>query len=507
MNIKKQNILIKEHETIIIGAGLTGLIAGALLKKEHLDFVILESTDEVGGTWQWTDYPGAGTDTEVMTYFPTFARAKTKYKFATRNEIFDYCISFSNEYIGREYIHFNTKVENIHYHSLEMKWHINTNHGVYKARYIVHATAGINIPKAITFPGKELFKGRILHSSEVKSDLNFFKNKHVCIIGLGATTVQLAPSILKTANTVTVFRRSLPYILKYQRKVVTQNNMLYQLYRILLEGRNDFYSLFDGLRQFEFIIRWPIWFKEYFFVRKRTPAIVPPISQPLHCTRRCFDYLGFRHAIENNQIEIVDTSQHGGISGINTQGVVVQGKVWKADIIICATGYEIGRINHPILVDDQLIALSPDLSYKFNTFRELPNFFMPLVGGPLFTIPPRLTQDHIPYFIKLVKYMQAHHYKEFRLSEATALKAKNINDQIFRLQKKTSVVFSPACNSFRYLISKNLTPDQKGHYINAVNESSTRNLQRLQSAPIPRCILKLLMYFGFKMNLFTFRSE
>lgn len=286
--------IIEERETIIIGAGLSGMTSGALLRKRNLDFLILEASDEVGGTWRWTNYPGAGTDTEVMTYLPTFAPGNTKYKYATRDELFNYCIEFSQKYVGRDNIRFNCQVEELDYCSKEKKWRVKTNQGIYKARFIVHAIAGINIPKTVNFPGQELFNGTIIHSSKLGPELDFFKDKRVAIIGMGATTIQLAPSIVDAAQSVTVFRKTVPYVFKYKRKLAPKSPLTYKFYRHLFEIRNDLYTLFDGIRQLEFMLRWPLWIKEYFIRgRKLPPAAVPPISQPVHCTRRAFDYLGF----------------------------------------------------------------------------------------------------------------------------------------------------------------------------------------------------------------------
>ena len=45
--------------TIIIGAGMAGLLAGIKLKERgETDFVIYEKGDTVGGTWRENTYPG-----------------------------------------------------------------------------------------------------------------------------------------------------------------------------------------------------------------------------------------------------------------------------------------------------------------------------------------------------------------------------------------------------------------------------------------------------------------
>lgn len=498
--------VLEDRETIIIGAGLSGMISGALFKKQQLDFLILEASDEVGGTWRWTNYPGAGTDTEVMTYLPTFAPANTKYKFATRDELFEYCVDFSNKYVDRKNIRFNCKVGEIRYCTKEKKWRITTNQGIYKARFIVHAIAGINIPKTAVFSGQEIFKGTTIHSSKLGPDLEYFKNKRVAIIGLGATTIQLAPSIVGVAQSVTVFRKTIPYVFRYKRKLAPKNRWVYKLYRYLFELRNDFYTLFDGIRELEFLLRWPLWFKEYVLRGKGLPpAAIPSISQPVHCTRRAFDYLGFLNCVKNKQIEVVDVSDTGGISGFTEKGVLANDQEWEADLVILAIGFEIGQINHPIFVDNELVHVGLEMDYRWNMFGKIPNFFIPTAGGPFFSVPPRIVEDTIPYLIKLIKHMHQHNYHEFRLGEEEIKRAVKMNSVVMSFLKKHSVVFSSHCHSLRYVMSSILTPDgeKKHQTIHTVAERRSGSLM----SPLPRFLTNLDMYYNFKAEKFSFSKE
>jgi cation diffusion facilitator CzcD-associated flavoprotein CzcO len=498
--------LIEERETIIIGAGLSGMTSGALLRKRNLDFLILEASDEVGGTWRWTNYPGAGTDTEVMTYLPTFAPGNTKYKYATRDELFNYCIEFSQKYVGRDNIRFNCQVEELDYCSKEKKWRVKTNQGIYKARFIVHAIAGINIPKTVNFPGQELFNGTIIHSSKLGPELDFFKDKRVAIIGMGATTIQLAPSIVDAAQSVTVFRKTVPYVFKYKRKLAPKSPLTYKFYRHLFEIRNDLYTLFDGIRQLEFMLRWPLWIKEYFIRgRKLPPAAVPPISQPVHCTRRAFDYLGFMDCVKNKQINVVDVSNTNGISGFNEKGVLANGQLWEADVVILAIGFEIGQINHPVFIDGKLVPIGLVMDYRWNMFGTIPNFFLPAAGGPFFSVPPRIVEDNIPYLIKLIEHMHQHDYHEFRLGDKEIERAVKMNTLVMNFLNKHSVVFSPSCHSLRYIMPSMLTPDEEKTY-KTIHTATERRSGHLMS-PLPRVLTKLDMYFNFKLHKFSFSKE
>jgi len=54
-------------ETVIIGTGFSGLLAAIRLQKKHCnDFVLLERSAELGGTWQVNSYPGAEVDSSTF---------------------------------------------------------------------------------------------------------------------------------------------------------------------------------------------------------------------------------------------------------------------------------------------------------------------------------------------------------------------------------------------------------------------------------------------------------
>lgn len=58
----------ENYNTIIVGAGFSGLDAGRALKKAGIKYVILEKSSELGGTWYDNSYPGAACDIMVHLY-------------------------------------------------------------------------------------------------------------------------------------------------------------------------------------------------------------------------------------------------------------------------------------------------------------------------------------------------------------------------------------------------------------------------------------------------------
>ncbi|MEM8563845.1 MAG: NAD(P)-binding protein [Pseudomonadota bacterium] len=85
--------LTAETEVLIVGAGFSGLMAGARLKEKGIeDIMILDAAADFGGTWYWNRYPGAQCDVDAYCYLPLLEETgympKEKYSFA--DEIFDH---------------------------------------------------------------------------------------------------------------------------------------------------------------------------------------------------------------------------------------------------------------------------------------------------------------------------------------------------------------------------------------------------------------------------------
>ena len=56
-------------DVIIVGAGLAGIGAACRLRQlPELDFLILESRDAIGGTWDLFRYPGVRSDSDIYSF-------------------------------------------------------------------------------------------------------------------------------------------------------------------------------------------------------------------------------------------------------------------------------------------------------------------------------------------------------------------------------------------------------------------------------------------------------
>jgi len=60
-----------EHfDVVIVGAGMSGIAAAYYLEHQlpYLKYVVLDSLDTFGGTWQTHQYPGTRSDSDLFTF-------------------------------------------------------------------------------------------------------------------------------------------------------------------------------------------------------------------------------------------------------------------------------------------------------------------------------------------------------------------------------------------------------------------------------------------------------
>ncbi len=115
----------------IIGAGPGGMAAGIKLKAAGFeDFVIIEKSGGVGGTWYNTRYPGLTCDVKSRLYSfsfepnPNWARA-----YAAQPEILAYMEMVADKYGLRPNMRLDTKVSAARWDGGRAEWTLTTDRG------------------------------------------------------------------------------------------------------------------------------------------------------------------------------------------------------------------------------------------------------------------------------------------------------------------------------------------------------------------------------------------
>jgi cation diffusion facilitator CzcD-associated flavoprotein CzcO len=221
---------------VIVGAGMSGLLAGIRLKKAGIDdFVILERSDSVGGTWYDNQYPGASCDVPSHLYSYSFApNPNWTRAFARQPEILAYFRDIAERFGLNPHIRFNTEVEGAVFDETAGEWTVRASDGRHWAGRILILGAGqLNRPWIPDIEGRDSFAGVQFHSARWRQDVDL-AGKRVASVGNGASAVQYIPEIAPLAEKLTIFQRSANWIIpRPDEEITPKQHSLYERFPIL----------------------------------------------------------------------------------------------------------------------------------------------------------------------------------------------------------------------------------------------------------------------------------
>jgi cation diffusion facilitator CzcD-associated flavoprotein CzcO len=230
------------HDVVIIGTGFAGLGMAIKLKAAgEDDFVVLEQSGAVGGTWRENTYPGCTCDVQSHLYSFSFEpNPKWSRMFARQPEIREYLEQCTDKYRVRPHIRFNSAVSAARFDEREGLWQVEVGGGeeVYTARVVVAGFGPLSRPEYPDIDGIESFAGKFFHSAEWDSDYNL-NDKRVAVVGTGASAIQFVPRIAKQVGHLYLFQRTPPWVLpkpdrpttRLERRLFKRFPALQQAYR------------------------------------------------------------------------------------------------------------------------------------------------------------------------------------------------------------------------------------------------------------------------------------
>lgn len=196
----------------IIGAGMSGLLAGHRLKQAGVDFVIFEKNDDVGGTWLENTYPGCRVDVSNHVYSYSFAqRNDWPDYFSPQPELLDYFRTCAEEFGVREHVRFGHEVTAMTWSDGDQSWFLEiggVNGGsTHECSAVISAVGQLNRPNLPTIDGMDDFAGPSFHSAQWDHSVEL-DDKHVVVIGAGASAVQFVPHVAERAAHLSVLQRT-----------------------------------------------------------------------------------------------------------------------------------------------------------------------------------------------------------------------------------------------------------------------------------------------------------
>jgi cation diffusion facilitator CzcD-associated flavoprotein CzcO len=199
----------------IVGAGVGGLaLAMGLREDGREDFVVLERSDGIGGTWRHNTYPGAACD--VPSHLYSYASRPNPYwsrAYATQPEILAYLEQCADESGVRPHVRTGWSVASASWSADDATWTLRSTSGDEAvADVVVFATGLFDEPRRPEIEGVDTFAGPVLHSARWDHQIEL-AGRRVGVIGTGASAAQLIPEVAEAAAHTTVFQRTPPYVL------------------------------------------------------------------------------------------------------------------------------------------------------------------------------------------------------------------------------------------------------------------------------------------------------
>jgi cation diffusion facilitator CzcD-associated flavoprotein CzcO len=330
----------------IIGAGPGGLgLAIALAQSGRRDFVLLEATDGVGGTWRLNTYPGAACDVPSHLYSYSFALKPDWTKtYASQPEILRYFEDCADRFAIGPHLRTGVRVETVRWDEVRHRWLVTDGAGrVYEADVVVSAIGTFAAPFLPQIEGLDSFSGPSFHSArwEHEHDLS---DRRVAVIGTGASAAQIVPELAKLCSRVDVYQRTPQWILPRKDVAFSEEDkerfardreaMAKHREEIFWGYENSiaFRSDSDAAAGLEALARSHL---DYRITDEQLKAKLTP-DYPFGCKRTlvCSD---FYKALLRDNVKLITE----GIDHVTPSGVVcLDGSERTTDAIVLATGFK-----------------------------------------------------------------------------------------------------------------------------------------------------------------------
>jgi cation diffusion facilitator CzcD-associated flavoprotein CzcO len=386
---------------VIIGAGISGMCTAIdLIKRNKMkNFVIIEKSSGLGGTWRDNKYPGCCCDVWSHLYSFSFEQnADWTREYPGQEEILRYLVGVAQKYELYRYIRFNTTVDEAKWDDAEKKWKTSVTVAGGKdaefgdkytltSDFLVSAVGQLNMPKYPDIDGLDTFKGKKLHSA--RWDWSYdLKDKKIAIIGNGATAAQIIPELAKVAGKLTVHQRTANWVIprldapipSWKRNVFKYVPAIRWRYRAdMMDFRESFYdAIFNHespVAQFTEQMS-----KDHMKTQLPDRPDLWKKLQPNYAVgcKRVIITDDYFPVFKQDNVKL----ETGHIDRITEKGIVTDGVEEEYDLIVMATGFRTVEFMHPINITGsggrtlESIWAKGGRGYLGVSIESLPNFGM-----------------------------------------------------------------------------------------------------------------------------------
>jgi cation diffusion facilitator CzcD-associated flavoprotein CzcO len=410
------------YDVVIIGAGLSGIGAACRLERKCPDkeYVILESRESIGGTWDLFRYPGIRSDSDMFTLGYDFKPWRESKAIADGPAILKYVRETAKEYGVDRHIRYRHRVTDANWSSEDAEWVIRAEAGTpvtIRARMLLVCAGYYRYEQGHVpdFKGRDRFAGTLVHPQRWPEGLDCSGQK-IVVIGSGATAVTLIPELAQVADDVVMLQRSPTYMIARP-----DTDWIANFLRKILPARAAYaLSRWKNIAMQQWLYRQ---------TRKRPQAVRrkllqwarnqlgPDIDFETHFTptydpwdqRLCLVPNGdFFQAVRSGRASVV--TDH--IESFTERGLALKsGAELEADIVVMATGLDVvsfGEIR--LSVDGEEVVQPEKFTYRGMMLSDVPNCISTFgYINASWTLRADLTAE---YFCRLVNYMDRTGYRQ-----------------------------------------------------------------------------------------------
>jgi cation diffusion facilitator CzcD-associated flavoprotein CzcO len=186
--------LLSHAPVVVIGGGASGLSAAAALRHRGIGSVVLEQDAAIGGTWtRRYDRLHLHTMREFsgLAHFPIPQRYP---RYLSRAQFAEYLQEYAEHFELN--VVTGAQVNRIHRHGPDwtIETAVNKARPTYTSRVVVIATGQYREPAVPAWPGRDLYCGRLLHSSGYANAAPY-AGQRVLVVGAGNSGAEIATDL------------------------------------------------------------------------------------------------------------------------------------------------------------------------------------------------------------------------------------------------------------------------------------------------------------------------
>ncbi len=449
---------------VVIGAGMSGILAAIKLKEAGIDFSIVEKADRLGGTWRENTYAGIACDVPSHFYSYSFAlNPEWTRQFSPGAEIQAYFQSVAERFGVAEEIQYGKEVMRANFEN--GRWRLEMSDGSSEfADFVIAATGVLHHPNLPDIEGLEDFEGAAFHSARWDHDVDM-KGKRVAVIGTGSSAIQIVSALVDEVEKLELFQRTAQWVIAVANTFFTDEERA-EFRRnpdAMWAIRNEASRAFtDGFANVLVDATNPVIAGIHAACEANLENSVkdPVLKEKLRPTyqaacKRLIMSDDFYDAIQKPNADVVTEGiERAEKSGLRT----TDGRLHELDVIVMATGFRVDQFVRPMNVTGRGgVALDGvwgdgPFAYMAIAVPEFPNFFM-LQGpnGPVgnFSLI-EVAELQVEYIMGMVEKIRSGECREIAPSE-DAMKRFDAD----RREAARSTIWASGCKSW-YLDSTGL---------------------------------------------------